>query len=187
MLLPLFTSPLLTPPKKIYPLMIFTHSCPSPLGTISLASTGKSLCGLWIEGQKHFLSTITGETQEKELPLFEETRLWLKVYFEGKIPNFTPKLSLTGTPFQKNVWELLRQIPYGQTTSYKNIAQELAHSRGLSSYSAQAVGGAVGRNPISLIIPCHRVIGSNGSLTGYAGGLEKKRTLLELEQSCALK
>ena len=119
----------------------------------------------------------------KELPVFEETRRWLDAYFRGEKPDFTPPLSVETTPFRRAVWELLLTIPYGQTMTYGEIAAEIARRRGLSGMSAQAVGGAVGRNPISLIIPCHRVVGTGGSLTGYAGGIEKKVKLLELEHT----
>ena len=119
----------------------------------------------------------------KELPVFEKTRRWLDAYFRGEKPDFTPPLSVETTPFRRAVWELLLTIPYGQTMTYGEIAAEIARRRGLSGMSAQAVGGAVGRNPISLIIPCHRVVGTGGSLTGYAGGIEKKVKLLELEHT----
>ena len=155
----------------------------SPLGGITIASGGAALTGLWFDGQKYFGSTLSGERQAKELPVFEETRRWLDAYFRGEKPDFTPPLSVETTPFRRAVWELLLTIPYGQTMTYGEIAAEIARRRGLSGMSAQAVGGAVGRNPISLIIPCHRVVGTGGSLTGYAGGIEKKVKLLELEHT----
>lgn len=153
----------------------------SPLGGITLASDGKALTGLWFDGQKHFAATLGGAPEEKPLPVFEQTVRWLDAYFAGRVPDFTPPLHLIGTPFQKAVWELLLTIPYGETRSYGELAACLAETRGMSRVSARAVGAAVGRNPISLVIPCHRVLGADGRLTGYAGGLERKRALLTLE------
>ena len=153
----------------------------SPLGGITLASDGEALTGLWFDGQKHFGAGLSGDAREQRLPVFEETERWLQLYFEGHEPDFTPALRPVGTPFQLEVWELLRQIPYGETVSYGALAARIAGHRGLARFSAQAVGGAVGRNPISLLIPCHRVLGADGSLTGYAGGVEKKAALLRLE------
>ena len=147
-----------------------------------MASYGDSLCGLWFDGQKYFASTVKGETEDKTLPVFEQTKKWLDIYFSGNEPDFTPKLSLNGSEFRKAVWDILLTIPYGQTLTYGDIARQLVAQQG-GRVSAQAVGGAVGHNPISLIIPCHRVVGTNGSLTGYAGGLEKKVQLLELEHA----
>ncbi len=158
----------------------------SPLGKITLASDGVSLNGLWFEGQAYLGSTLTGDEKEKDLPIFEDTRAWLDVYFAGKEPEFTPQLSLLGTPFRKSIWEILLTIPYGQTVTYGEIAKVYAMQKGLNKMSAQAVGGAVAHNPISLIVPCHRVIGSDGSLTGYAGGIERKRRLQELERNYKL-
>lgn len=154
----------------------------SPLGGITLAHDGNGLTGLWFDGQKYFGSTLSSEHDTGHSLLFRETTDWLDRYFSGRCPDFTPVLSLSSTPFRIAVWDLLLTIPYGQTITYGQIARQLAKSSGSPSMSAQAVGGAVGHNPISLIIPCHRVVGSGGSLTGYAGGLEKKRWLLELEQ-----
>ena len=151
----------------------------SPLGGITLASDGEALTGLWFDGQKHFPAAL-GHT-EKPLPVFDEAVKWLDLYFSGKDPGFTPKLSLRSTPFREAVWEMLRSIPFGKTVTYGEIAARLAGERGLVKSSARAVGGAVGHNPISLIIPCHRVVGAGGRLTGYAGGIEKKRFLLSLE------
>ena len=153
----------------------------SPLGGITLASDGLALTGLWFDGQKHFGAGLSGDAGEQALPIFEETERWLQIYFEGHEPDFTPALHPVGTPFQQEVWALLRQIPYGETVSYGELAARIAESRGLARFSAQAVGGAVGRNPISLLIPCHRVLGADGSLTGYAGSVEKKAALLRLE------
>lgn len=161
--------------------MICLHHTDSPLGGITLAGDGEALCGLWFEGQKYFGAGLPADCGERMLPVFAETERWLAAYFSGKCPAFTPPLAPRGTEFQKSVWEVLLTIPYGQTRSYGEIAAQLAEARGLPHLSAQAVGGAVGRNPISLLIPCHRVIAADGSLRGYAGGLEKKRYLLQLE------
>ncbi len=155
----------------------------SPLGIITMGSNGKQLTGLWFEGQKHFGDTLCDQPQHLSFPIFDETRTWLDVYFQGKRPTFTPPILLNDTPFRRTVWQLLLTIPYGETTTYKDIAWQWAQQHGVKSMSSQAVGGAVGRNPISIIIPCHRVIGTNGSLTGYAGGLDRKRWLLQWEQA----
>ncbi len=155
----------------------------SPLGQITLGSSGNELMGLWFDDSEYFGNTLANLYQKKSLPIFDQTKQWLDCYFSGKEPDFTPALKLIGSPFQISVWQILLQIPYGQMMTYGEIAKILAHERGIKSLSAQAVGGAVGRNPISLIIPCHRVIGSNGNLTGYAAGLDKKAYLLNLEQS----
>lgn len=154
----------------------------SPLGIIIMGSNGKQLTGLWFEGQKYFNHPSGDRLQHPSLPIFNETRTWLDVYFQGKRPTFTPPMLLNDTPFRRTVWQLLLTIPYGETTTYKDIARQWAMQHGVKSMSSQAVGGAVGRNPISIIIPCHRVIGTNGSLTGYAGGLDRKRWLLQWEQ-----
>lgn len=153
----------------------------SPIGGITLASDGKALTGLWFDGQKYFADTLSEEHEEKSLPLFDETKKWLDIYFSGKAPDFMPALSMLCTDFRKSVREVMLQIPYGHTMTYGQIAAELAKEKGLKQMSAQAVGGAVGRNSISLIIPCHRVVGTNGSLTGYAGGIDRKIWLLEHE------
>lgn len=154
----------------------------SPLGDITLASNGEALTGLWFEGQKYFGDTLSSQQEEKELPIFEETKRWLDIYFQGKTPDFTPPLLLETTPFRRAVGEIMLSIPYGQTMTYGEIAERIATQRGISKMSAQAVGGAVGHNSISIIIPCHRVVGTNGSLTGYAGGIDKKIKLLTLEK-----
>lgn len=161
--------------------MTYTHHYISPLGGITMASDGTNLTGLWFDGQTYFGSTLSSPQEPKELPVFTLADRWLTIYFTGKDPDFTPPLSLNATPFQKAVWEILLTIPFGQTTTYKETAQKIARQRGLSTMSAQAVGGAVGHNPISIIIPCHRVIGTNQSLTGYAGGIHRKEKLLLLE------
>ena len=162
--------------------MDFTHHYNSPLGGITMASDGDALTGLWFDGQKYFAATLGKEHKEKILPVFEQADRWLDLYFSGSIPDFLPPLSIKTTEFRKAVWEILQAIPYGETRTYKEIARLVAKKKGLPQMSAQAVGGAVGHNPISLMIPCHRVIGSDGSLTGYAGGIEKKIWLLEMEK-----
>lgn len=161
--------------------MEYTYHYESPLGRITLASDGEALIGLWFDGQNYFADGLDGEVEEKILPVFEQTIRWLNIYFSCKAPDFTPPLRMKTTSFRKAVWEILLTIPYGETMTYGEIAAMVARQKGLSTMSAQAVGGAVGHNSISLIIPCHRVIGSNGSLTGYAGGIEKKVKLLEME------
>jgi methylated-DNA-[protein]-cysteine S-methyltransferase len=162
--------------------MEYAHYYNSPLGKILLASDGHALTGLWFEGQKYFAAKLDPDHEEKNLPVFARTAEWLALYFDGENPAFMPPLTLKGTPFQKEVWEILLEIPFGQTTTYAEIAAEIARRRGLASMSAQAVGSAVAHNPISLIIPCHRVVGSDGGLTGYAGGIEKKEWLLAMER-----
>ena len=141
----------------------------SPLGGITLASDGEALTGLWFGRY--------GESREKELPVFDAAKRWLDIYFKGNAPDFTPPLNLRGTVFRKAVWDILLTIPFGKTMTYGQIAARFS-----ARMSAQAVGGAVGHNPVALIVPCHRVIGANGKLTGYAGGLDKKIKLLELER-----
>lgn len=155
-----------------------TH-CASPLGGITLAADEGGLIGLWFDSQRHFGSSLSAERREGQLPVFDQTVRWLEEYFAGRVPDFTPALHPRGTPFQQAVWSILLTIPYGQTRTYGEIALQM----GIPRMSAQAVGGAVGRNPISLIIPCHRVLGAGGSLTGYAAGLERKLALLQLEGS----
>lgn len=153
----------------------------SPLGEIILASDGDALTGLWFDGQKYFPHKLIAQSQVKELPIFTQTCRWLNTYFSGKDPQFTPRLNMDATLFRRIVWEILLAVPYGKTIAYGEIARLAAQKMGVKRMSAQAVGNAVGHNPISLIIPCHRVLGSNGNLTGYAGGLEKKQRLLEME------
>ena len=161
--------------------MDYTYHYDSPLGGITLASDGEALIGLWFDGQKHFASTLRLAHEERLLPVFEETVRWLHIYFSGREPGFTPPLCLRTTAFRRLVGEIMLAIPYGKTATYRDIAQLAAARMGLATLSAQAVGGAVGHNPISLIVPCHRVVGTDGSLTGYAGGMEKKLRLLQLE------
>ena len=167
--------------------MDFTSHYLSPIGGITLASDGTALTGLWFDGQKHFAATLADEAIENpDLPVFVETRRCLDRYFAGKRPDFIPPLAPQGTPFRQKVWKILLDIPYGKTMTYGEIAKRMVetfHETSLrpTHMSPQAVGGAVGHNPISIIIPCHRVVGADGSLTGYAGGLERKEWLLQLE------
>lgn len=162
--------------------MDFTHRFNSPLGGITLASDGEALTGLWFDGQKYFAASLEKEHEERMLPVFDLADKWLDLYFSGSEPGFLPPLLMRATEFRKTVWEILLSIPYGKTMTYGEIADRIAAGRRLSRMSAQAVGGAVAHNAISLMIPCHRVVGTDGSLTGYAGGLEKKIWLLELEK-----
>ena len=157
--------------------MDYTQHYDSPLGGITLASDGKALTGLWFDGQEHFAETLDREHEEKALPVFSEAVRWLDLYFSGQDPGFVPELALRTTAFRKAVWATLLTIPYGTTVTYGEIAERLHLSRG----AARAVGGAVGHNAVSLIIPCHRVVGADGSLTGYAGGTDRKARLLEME------
>lgn len=161
--------------------MQYTGRYRSPLGDILLAADGEGITGLWFEGQKHFARQLDGAHEARETPLLAEAKRWLDVYFSGREPDFMPPLHLIGSAFECEVWAILREIPYGGTTTYGTIAARIAEKRGLAHMSAQAVGGAVGRNPVSILVPCHRVLGASGSLTGYAGGLERKRALLALE------
>lgn len=161
--------------------MQYTTIYQSPVGEILLAADEIGLTGLWFEGEKYYALNLEAEHEEKEIPVFEEAKRWLDIYFSGKEPDFMPPMHILGTEFQKEVWEILRTIPYGETTTYGAIAAKIAAKRGLTRMSAQAVGNAVGHNELSILIPCHRVVGSNGSLTGYAGGIDKKILLLKLE------
>ena len=163
--------------------MQYTSHYRSPIGNILLAADEIGLTGLWFEGQKYFALYLDKEHEEKEIPIFEKAKKWLDIYFAGKEPDFTVPLHFTGTDFQNEVWEILCAIPYGRTMTYGEIAKQIAAKKGLPRMSAQAVGGAVGRNGISVIVPCHRVVGANGSLTGYAGGIDKKIKLLQLEKA----
>ena len=161
--------------------MTFTQHYDSPLGSILLTADEMGLTGLWFDGQKHFARDLPAQHTEQDTPVLSEAKRWLDVYFTGREPDFLPALHPIGSAFRRRVWDLLLRVPYGQTVTYGQLAQQLAAQQSLSHMSAQAVGGAVGHNPISLIVPCHRVIGADGSLTGYAGGVDKKRRLLALE------
>ena len=161
--------------------MVYTCHYESQLGGILLAADEIGLTGLWFDGQKYFARELPAERTEKEMPILTETKRWLDIYFTGTEPDFLPPLHPIGSPFRRAVWDLLLQIPYGQTTTYGALARQLAAQQGRAAMSAQAVGGAVGHNEISILIPCHRVVGTNGSLTGYAGGVDKKERLLILE------
>lgn len=163
--------------------MTFLQHYNSPLGGILLAADEIGLTGLWFDGQKYFARDLPAEHVEQNTPVLSEAKRWLEIYFTGREPDFTPPLHPIGSVFRQAVWEILLQIPYGQTTTYGEIARQLAAKLGLPRMSAQAVGGAVGHNEISIIIPCHRVVGTSGSLTGYAGGIDKKVKLLELEHT----
>ena len=147
----------------------------SPLGLMRLCSDGTHLTAVIFQGQKYEKTHIPSDVISGSCSVLEETKDWLSRYFQGEIPDHLPSLKPDGTPFQKKVWNLLLQIPYGKTATYGELAKQLGCK------SAQAVGGAVGRNPVSVLIPCHRVVGADGTLTGYAGGVEKKEFLLNLE------
>lgn len=166
----------------------FTKEYPSPLGTLRMYSDGTALTGLWFTDPKEAAEdgeakAASGAEKEKtmDIPALADTERWLDVYFQGKDPGELPCIRLSGTPFQMMVWELLRQIPYGHTVTYGELAAEVARKRKLPRMSAQAVGQAVSKNPVGILIPCHRVIGKDSSLTGYAGGLPVKEVLLKLE------
>ena len=163
--------------------MFYFAHCESPVGELMLAGDERHVSGLWMEGQKYFGATLPGGAVEREnLPVFCAARQWLQDYFAGKRPEPSDlPLAPAGGAFRQLVWKILLEIPYGQVAAYGWIAKEAAKRRGRASMSSQAVGGAVGHNPISILIPCHRVVGSDGSLTGYAGGLDKKRWLLKHE------
>jgi len=163
--------------------MLYSTTYPSPVGLITIASTEDALVGLWIEGQKYFIESIKEPiTEQPDLPILIETTSWLDRYFSGEQPDLKElNLAPIGGDFRQLVWSILCQIPYGETTTYGEIAKQVAARMGRKTMSAQAVGGAVGHNPISIIIPCHRVVGTNGSLTGYAGGIDKKIWLLNHE------
>lgn len=182
--------------------MIYICKIPSPVGLLTLSSNGTGITGLWIEGQKYYGSTLDRELLEQdsqgslklkppapglyeetaELPVFLEARAWLEAYFKGNMLPDMPRLEPSGSAFRQEVWKILRGIPCGSGMTYGEIAKLIAERMGRPTMSAQAVGGAVGHNPISIMIPCHRVMGTDGSLTGYAAGVEVKKMLLELEK-----
>ena len=163
--------------------MAYVQHYDSPLGGILLAADESGITGLWFDGQKYFARDLPAERVEQNTPALAEAKRWLDIYFTGGEPDFTPPLHPIGSGFRQAVWNILLQIPSGQTTTYGEIARQLAAKQGLARMSAQAIGGAVGHNEISIIIPCHRVVGTNGSLTGYAGGIDRKVKLLELEHT----
>ena len=157
--------------------MDYTMHYESPLGGITLASDGEALCGLWFDGQKYFAAGLSQDHEEKELPIFQQTIRWLDVYFSGKEPDFTPPLTMRTTEFRKIVWKIMLSIPYGKTMTYGEIASKVAEMKGLHGMSAQAVGGAVGHNAISLIIPCHRVHIADHSLSSCGWGGRRSHRL----------
>ncbi|RAV03478.1 methylated-DNA--[protein]-cysteine S-methyltransferase [Paenibacillus sp. YN15] len=163
--------------------MYYRTTYSSPVGTMTLACDGDHLVGLWLDGQKYYGGTISGEMMEKScIPVFKAAHNWLDSYFAGERPAISQlPLAPIGGEFRREVWGILCEIPYGEVITYGDIAKRMAAKLGKDRMSSQAVGGAVGHNPISIIIPCHRVVGSNGSLTGYAGGVQTKVKLLELE------
>ena len=163
--------------------MIYTTHYRSPIGDILIASKNDKLIGLWIENQKYYLAGLKEDIMENDnIEILNKTKNWLDRYFLNERPEINElELEPAGSDFRKSVWKILCKIPYGKVITYNDIAKEIAREKGIETMSAQAVGGAVSHNPISIIIPCHRVVGSNGSLTGYAGGIEKKIKLLELE------
>ena len=163
--------------------MIYTSEYYSPLGDILLASDEVGLTGLWFKGQKYFANTLTEKQACVETPFIKEAKEWLDVYFSGEEPDFLPPLNPQGSAFRQAVWKILLNIPYGKTTTYGEVADIMAKKQNISHMSAQAIGGAVSHNAISIIIPCHRVVGINGSLTGYAGGIDKKISLLKCESA----
>lgn len=155
----------------------------SPVGKLTIASNEKSIVGLWLDNQKYYMDVLSDkEYHEKETDVIKLAEKWLDKYFDNKKPEIDElPIEFTGSDFRKQVWKILAEIPYGKVVTYGDIAKQIARQKGIKTMSAQAVGGAVGHNPISIIIPCHRVVGTNGSLTGYAGGVKTKIKLLELE------
>ena len=160
--------------------MLYKTHYASPIGEIALESDGETLTGLRFEDRDPALSQ---DDCGDELPIFKETRKWLDLFFGGKAPDYIPPLRLEGTPFQKTVWGILLTTPFGETTTYGKIAAMIARQRGIPKMSSQAVGGAVSKNPVALIVPCHRIVGSDGDLIGYAGGIDRKEWLLDHERS----
>lgn len=161
--------------------MQYTTTCQSPMGELFLAADETGLTGLWFDGGRYFAEGLDPENEKRELPVFETVKKWLDIYFSGREPDFMPPLHMIGSPFQMSVWKHLLEIPYGKTVTYGELAKRIALEKGRERMAAQAVGGAVGHNKISILVPCHRVVGANGSLTGYGGGLDKKERLLVLE------
>ena len=163
--------------------MLYYKKVASPLGEITLRSDGEALTGLWFADDKHYGAKDIAGAALADLDVFMQAEAWLAEYFAGREPKVSVPLKLQGSEFQMQVWRLLQDIPYGRLVTYGDIAKKIAAQKGVARMSAQAVGGAVGHNSVSLIIPCHRVVGTNGSLTGYAGGIDKKVRLLELEKA----
>lgn len=161
---------------------MFERIIQTPLGEVRLRSDGKSLTGLWFVGQVNDAKEHSDIEIKDDLPIFGQVETWLESYFFGKQTPITFPLQPKGTIFQERVWKILQEIPYGETMTYGEIAQRIAKEKGVATYSAQAVGQAVGKNPISILIPCHRVLGKNGALTGYAGGVHRKEQLLRIER-----
>ena len=161
---------------------MFEKMIQTPLGEIRLRSDGKSLTGLWFVGQVNDAKDNSDIEIKDDLPIFGQVETWLESYFSGEQTPITIPLQPKGTIFQERVWQILQEIPYGKIMTYGEIAQRIAKEKGVATYSAQAVGQAVGKNPISILIPCHRVLGKNGALTGYAGGVHRKEQLLHLER-----
>jgi methylated-DNA-[protein]-cysteine S-methyltransferase len=162
---------------------VCTCSYPSPLGEILASAEQGALTGLWFEAQRHYPQGFESWETKPDEPVLKKLGEWLERYFEGSAEPFAGPLALRGTPFRREVWDLLLEIPYGETRSYGEMARMLGARHGIAKMAAQAVGQAVGHNPVSLVVPCHRVIGTQGSLTGYGGGLDKKLYLLKLEGS----
>ena len=163
--------------------MIYKYRTPNGFSDIVMNSDGKYLTGLWFEGSRD-MKKHEVNCEEKELPIFKETSKWLDIYFNGKEPDFTPEYKINNsTQFRKEILDIINNIPFGKTITYKEISKIIAKNRGIKRMSSQAVGGAVGWNPICIIIPCHRVVGTNGSLTGYGGGIKNKVALLTLEKN----
>ena len=162
---------------------IYTHNYQSPLGEIVIASDDTAITGLWLVGQRHFDIEVERCITDKDLPIFDEVSRWLDIYFTGNNPGEIPAVRMNGTPFQLEVWQILQAVPYGKLITYREIAELIAKKRGITKMSARAVGNAVGRNPVSILVPCHRVVGSSGKMTGYAGGIERKVKLLKLENA----
>lgn len=160
--------------------MEYIYEYNSPIGRLTMSSDGECLTGLWVENQKYFKSTLGSETEVKQLSVFDDVIAYLDSYFKGEKPEINFKLKPKGSDFRQKIWQMLLEILYGETTTYGKIAKALEAETG-KRVSAQAVGGAIGHNPILIIVPCHRVVGSDGSLTGYAGGIDKKQYLLDLE------
>ncbi len=162
--------------------MYYSTVYPSPIGKLTICCDGENIVGLWIEGQRYFKENIQNSVEDSNLPVLTAAKSWLDRYFAGKKPGISElPLHPLGTDFRKSVWKALCEIPYGTVTTYGKIADKVALDTKKDQVSARAVGGAIGHNPISIIIPCHRVVGANGSLTGYAGGIETKLKLLRHE------